>query len=105
MNGEQRLNAAVPVVVCIEQTVVDRHQRRLPVVRVDHIRLKFNVRQHLQNGTGEERKALRVVKVTVKSLALKVVLVIDEVVNDIAYLRLKNTAILATPSHRHTDAC
>ena len=37
--------------------------------------------------------------------ALKVVLVIDEVVNDIAYLRLKNTAILATPSHRHTDAC
>ena len=30
---------------------------------------------------------------------------VTPIVNDIAYLRLKNTAILATPSHRHTDAC
>ena len=104
VDREQRFDAAVPVVVRVEQAVVDRHQRRLPVVHVDNVGLKFDVRQHLEHGAGEESKALGVVEVAVKPLTLEVILVVDEIVDHIADLRLKDAAILAAPRHRHADA-
>ena len=40
----------------------------------------------------------------VEPVALEVVLVVDEIVDDAAYLGLENAAVLAAPGHRHTDA-
>ena len=100
MDGKQGLDAGVPLVIGVEQPVVHRHQGGLPVVGMDDVGLEVDVGQHLQNGPGEKREPLRVVKVAVDAAALEVVLVIDEVVDHIVDLGLENAAILPPPCHR-----
>ena len=104
MDSQNRLNAAEPVRIGIKQAVIKRHERRLPVVAVDNIRLKVEVRQHFKHGTGEKRKALGIVVMAVKPMALKIILVVNQVINHVARVCFKHTAVLPAPCHRNGKA-
>ena len=104
MDGDNRLDATVPLVVRIEDAVIDRHKGGLPIVAMDDVRLKVDIGQHLQCSAREECKALRVVIVAVKPLALKIILIVDQIVNHATGPCLEYTAILTPPCHRHGQA-
>ena len=100
VDGEQALDVVVPRSVRIEQIVINRNKRCLPVVGVDNIGMEVDIGQHLKDRAREERKALCVVIVTVKGAALEVILVVDEVVGAVIPARPEQTAVLMSPCNR-----
>ena len=103
VDGEQALDVVVPGSVGIEQIVVHGNQSCLPVVGVDDVGMEVDVGQHLQNGAGEERKALGVVIVTVEGAALEVVFVVDEVVGAVVPASPEQAAVLVSPRDGHGE--
>ena len=55
------------------------------------------MRDYLKHRTGEEREALRVVVVTVDTVALEIILVVDKIEDNAVYLRLEDAAVLPAP--------
>ena len=104
VNGNQGLNATIPVVVGIEQTIVNRNQSGLPVVGMNQIRFEIQIRQHFQRRTGQECKTLCVIIVAIQTRTLEVILVVDQIVNHAANLCLEHTAILTAPGYRDREA-
>ncbi len=104
MDGEHGFHAAVKLFVGIEDAEIDRDQRRLPVVGMDDVRLEVDVGQHLQRGAGKEREPLRVVVVPVEAVPLEIVLVVDQVHNHAAGVRLEHAAVLPAPRDRDGKA-
>ena len=58
----------------------DGDERRVPVVGVDDVRLKVQCGNAIQHSAAEEGEPLRIVGVAVIALAVKVLLVVHEVV-------------------------
>ena len=104
VDGQHRLDALKALTICIEDVIVQRHQSGLPVVGVDDVGLKADVGQHLQHSAGEECETLGVVIVTVQTLTLEIILVIQQIVDDAIHLSLEHAAILTAPCHRHGQA-
>ena len=76
---------------------VDRHERRLPVVAVDNVRLfREHVRQ-LRRRAAEKREPLAVVILAVEPPAAEIVLALHEVPRHAAPLELPQGAGLVTP--------
>ena len=69
----------------------------LPVVCVDNIRIEIDINQHFKNCFGEESKSFAVVKMTVKTIAFKVVFIIKEIINNAVFFKFKHTTVLCTP--------
>ena len=103
MDGEQALDVVVPRSVRIEQIVIHGNERGLPVVGMDDIGMEVDVGQHLEDGAREERKALRVVIVTIEGAALEVVFVVDEVVGAVVPARPKQAAVLVSPRYGYGE--
>ena len=104
MDGEHRLNAAVFVQMPVVKVQIHRHQRRLPVVGVQHVRHKIGVKQHFQNSPAEKRKPLAIVVKAVQAAALKIIFVVEKIERHAVALGGKQAAVLAAPAHRHAEA-
>ena len=103
MDGEQRLDVVVPRVLGIEQIVVDRNKRRLPVVGMDEIGMEVDIGEHFQDRAREERITLGVIIEAVELVALEVILVIDEVVGAVVPSCPEQTAVLMSPRNRYGE--
>ena len=104
VDGIDRFDALITGAIGVKQAVIHRNQRRLPIVGVDHIRLKADQLDHLQHRAGKEGESLRVVIMAVEAGTLKIILVVQQIVDDAVVLGLKHTAILAAPGDRHRQA-
>ncbi len=77
-------------------------QRRVPIVAMENIRLKIRqILNSLQHRLSKKGHALRLVAKTVKTIALKIIFIIQKVVGNIFIFQLLHAAILPTPAHRH----
>ena len=102
VDGEDRADILIAWGVAVETIVVDRDKSCLPVVAVDNIRLPaVEMGDGLQDGTREKGEPLGVIVVSVETGALKIVLIVDEIVGDTVIFRLKDAAVLATPGNRN----
>ena len=104
VNGENRLDVLIARRLRIHGAVIHRRERGLPIVAVDDVGLEFDMRQHFKHGAREERKALRIVIIAVDAVALEIVLVVEQIVDDAVRFGLKNAAVLPPPGNRHGDA-
>ena len=95
--GKHGLYSAVSVAEHIEKFIINRYERSLPIVAMQHIGHKIEPRQNVQHRATEKRKTLAVVAVTVQIFALKVVLVVYEIKNGIAFFYTKQSAVLIAP--------
>ena len=80
------------------QVVVYRHERGLPVVAVDDVRLPVQIGQHLEHGLGVIGEALCVVILAVDLAAGEVILVVDEVEGDAVRFIAEDAAVLVAPA-------
>ena len=103
MDREHGLDAVVQRQALVELAQEYGSQCRLPVVAVQDVALKAlgQVLQALGDSLGEERKSLAVVKETVRIVACKVALIVDEHVRDAVVLELLEPAVLAAPAQAH----
>ena len=103
VDREHGLDAVVQRQALVELAQEHGRQRRLPVVAVQDVALKAGrqVLQALGDGLGEERKALAIVKESVRIVARKVALVVDEHIGDAVVLELLQPAVLVTPAQAH----
>ena len=104
MDGEHRFDVLVPLPLGVEEGIVYRHQRALPVVRVDDIRPEIDAGKHLQHGAGKEREPLRVVVVAIQPRTLEIILIIQQIIDHAVMPGLKHPAVLPPPGHRHRQA-
>ncbi len=104
MDGEYCLDVVELIQMAVVQVEVNRGKGGLPVVAVDDIRLKVGIEQGFQNGAGEESKTLAVIIEAIQAAALKVILVVDEVVGHAVTLGLEQAAVLAAPAHGHAES-
>lgn len=68
---------------------------------MNYIGLKVDIRYHLKHRAREECKSLGVVIIAVNSVALKIILIIQKIIDNAIVLSLKNSAILPAPCHGH----
>ena len=103
MDREHGLDAIVQRQALVELAQEYGSQCRLPVVAVQDVALKAlgQVLQALGDSLGEERKSLAVVKETVRIVACKVALIVDEHVGNAVVLELLEPAVLAAPAQAH----
>ena len=101
VNGEDRANLIVPPVALILQLEIDHGEGCLPVVRMQNIRHKINVRQDVQHRLAEVGKAFAVVKMPVETAAsAEILLVVHEVVDDAVVLQHPDADIQLTPAEK-----
>ena len=101
VDGEHRLDIVVFGDAAVEGVQINRHQRGVPIVGMDDVRVKVDVVEHLHRRLGEEGEALRVVVVAVQIVPLKVILVVQEVVDNPLMAGFENAAILVSPGKRN----
>ena len=68
---------------------------------MDDVWLKIDGGQHFERRARQEREPLRIVVVAVQAGTLKVILVVDQVIDHSARFRFKHAAVLSAPCHRH----
>ena len=103
VDGEHRADAAQGVPPAGKILPVYRHQRRLPVVAVDHIRHLIQQGQQFHHGPGKESEALPVVPFAVQPAPGKVVLVIHKIPGHAPVLQGKQTAVFVPPGQVYID--
>ena len=103
VDGEHRADAAQGVPPAGKILPVYRHQRRLPVVAVDHIRHLIQQGQQFHHGPGKESEALPVVLFAVQPAPGKVVLVIHKIPGHAPVLQGKQTAVFVPPGQVYID--
>ena len=96
--GADAAEAVLPHAVVLE---VDGHQRRLPVVAVDHLRPEAQVGQHAHHGPGEEAEALSVIHVAVEVGTVEILLVVQEVPGHAVLLHGEKAAVVVPPGKVH----
>lgn len=103
VDGEHRFDAAVRFQVPVIQVQIHGHQRRLPVVGVDDVRVEVYMKQHLADGARKEGKALAVIIKAIQPGALEIVLIVQKIVFHAAGFQLEQAAVLVAPAHRHIE--
>ena len=98
MDGKHGFDVLIERTGGEHQVIVHRHERTLPVVAVDDVRLPVEVGQHLQHGLGEVGEAFRVVILAVDLAAGKVILVVDEIEGYAVRLIAEHAAVLVAPA-------
>ena len=101
VDGEHGLDILVEGTRGEHQVIVHRHQRGLPVIAVDDVRLPFQVGQHLEHRLGKIGEALRVVILAVDLAAGEIVLVVDEIEGHAVRLIAEHAAVLVAPAQAH----
>ena len=82
----------------------DRDQASLPVVAVEHIGNKVDLRQRFQHGAAEERIALALVAAhAINVVAAEILLVVHEIEGDIIVDEFLDAHILAPPAEVHIE--
>ena len=87
----------------INRFQINRRKRRLPVVAMKHVGIKFDKRQNFHHGTGEKRKTLSVVVIAVAAASSEIVFVIEKIKRHAVFHVRKNAAILISPRKRNVD--
>ena len=82
---------------------IDGHQRRLPVVAVDHIRHPVQAGHQVHHRLAEKGKALAVVILAVQAAPAEIVLVVHEIPCYAPVLHDEQSAVLVPPRHVHID--
>ena len=103
MHRDHRADTLVKIVAHRLVTQIHRHERALPVVAVDDVRLVGKLLQKLRHRAAEKAEALAVVIMTVKPIAQKVLLVIDKIPRHTLALDGKKTAVDPPPRKAHID--
>ncbi|MNI75025.1 hypothetical protein D3C73_1311480 [compost metagenome] len=80
-----------------------RNDGGMPVMAVQHIRLKIDGRQAFQHRTVIEGETLPVVHIAINAVTAKVVFIIDEIDGNTVVHDSLDTAILVAPADRHVD--
>ena len=101
MYREYGFYIAVGFVPAVHRVKVNGYKRRLPIVAVNNIRLKAYMRNNIKHRARKEGETLGVVVMTVKTVTLKIILVIDKVIYNPVKMRLKNSAILTSQHNRN----
>ena len=100
MDGIKRTNVPVTPIPAMLQFQEHVNQSRMPVIRMDNIRPEIHDGKQIQNSTAEERKPFRIIVITVKSLTVKILLIIHKIVGDTVPFVLIQPDVLHTPGHR-----
>ena len=87
----------------VEMIQIDRDHGCLPVIAVDDIRLEVDILDDLQHCFREERKTFRIVKMTVQATTPEVILVVQQIICNLADLGFENAAVLTAPCQRDPD--
>ena len=103
MDGEHRAYAPQGIPPAGEILPVHRHQRRLPIVAVEHLRHIVQQGQQVQNRPGKEAEALPVVPLAIEPAPGEVMLVIHKIPGDTPVLQGKQAAVLMPPGQIHID--
>ena len=82
---------------------IDGHQRRLPVVAVDHIRHPVQTGHQIHHRLAEKGKAFAVVVLAVQAAPAEIVLVVHEIPRHATVLHDEQSAVLVPPRHIHID--
>ena len=82
---------------------IDGHQRRLPVVAVNHIRHPVQTGQQIHHRLAEKGEAFAVVILAVQPAPAEIVLVIHEIPRHAPILHDEQAAVLVPPCHVHID--
>ena len=101
VNCENGFYIAVYIVIAVYRIKVYGHHSRLPVVAVYNIGCKAYVRYNIKHRAREERKALGIVVMPVKPVALEIILIIYKIVNNAVHMGFKYSAILPPPCNRN----
>ena len=105
MDGEERFDIFIPLAVRIHQRVINWRQSALPIIAVDDVGVKIDIRQHFKHCTGEKSETLCVIVMAVDRIPLEIILVIEQVVGNAVGLGLKYAAVLPAPRHGYRQAC
>ena len=98
VDGEDGLDAGVVRPAGEHEVVVDRDERGLPVVAVDDVGLPVEVGQDLEHGLTKVCEPFGVVILAIELGAGKIVLVVDEVIDDAALVIAEDAAVLVAPA-------
>ena len=101
MDGDDRADGLVEFLAHRLVADVDGHERGLPVVAVDDVRLLRQQRQQLRHRAAEEGEALAVVIIAVKLGTLEILLVVHEVPRHALPLVGEKSAVQAAPGKAH----
>jgi len=82
---------------------IDGHQRRLPVVAVEHVGHPVEAGQQVDDRVAEEGEALAVVKFAVQPSPAEVFLVVHEIPRHAQPLQREQAAVLVPPAQIHVD--
>ena len=101
MNRENGFNIAVYIVITVDRVKIYRNHSRLPVVTMYNIGCKAYVGYNIKHRAGEERKALGIIVMTVKPVALEIILIIYKIINNAVHMGFEYSAILPPPCNRN----
>ena len=103
VNCEDRFDVFVARRICVHCRIVNGGESRLPVVAMDYVGLKVDMRNYFKYRTGEESESLRIIVVTVDRVTLEIILIVQKIVYNAVVLCLKNSAVLTSPCNRNRD--
>ena len=101
VNGKDRADLLIPRLSPEKEIQIDRHQRRLMVMRVQNVREKADLRQSREGRHREKGKPFPVVIFPVQTAALKIIFIINKIIGHFSAPERKHAAILLPPGKTH----
>ena len=101
VNGEHRLDVPVSRSFAVEAVEINHRQRRLPVMRVQHVGIEIHSLEHLHRRHAEKCVSLGIVEMSVEGGTLEIILVVNEIEGHAVLDETVDPAILPTPGEIH----
>ena len=90
-------------IIAVYACVVNRHKRGLPVICVNNIRHKSGKKEAVHNSLAEKGVSLTVIIISVETVSVEIIFVIDKIICYVILYELKESAVEISPRETYVE--